>query len=133
MSLSTITRRAAWVRCSSSESASTSTSRKSTPTAALASEGASEALFENKCAGCHANGGNVLAAGKSLRLEDLQRNQVAEINEIYSLVYSGKGKMPGFGKDCAPAGQCPFAARLSDEEVSGLAEYVDQRARDGWN
>ena len=84
-------------------------------------------------AGCHANGGNVLAAGKSLRLEDLQRNQVAEINEIYSLVYSGKGKMPGFGKDCAPAGQCTFAARLSDEEVSGLAEYVDQRARDGWN
>ena len=79
MVLSTITRRAAWVRCSSSESASTSTSRKSTPsaparprgnpidigaklglclclalstpTAALASEGASEALFENKCAG----------------------------------------------------------------------------------
>lgn len=63
----------------------------------------------------------------------MQRNQVAEINEIYSLVYSGKGKMPGFGKDCAPAGQCTFAARLSDEEVSGLAEYVDQRARDGWN
>lgn len=85
-----------------------------------------------RLAGCHANGGNVLAAGKTLRIDDLEKNQVATIGEIYSLVYGGKNKMPGFGKDCKPAGQCTFAARLEDEDVTAVSDYVLQRANEGW-
>ncbi|KXZ54884.1 hypothetical protein GPECTOR_4g956 [Gonium pectorale] len=89
-------------------------------------------LFANKCAGCHMNGGNVLAVGATLFPEDLKRNGVDSSEAIYRIVYSGKGKMPGFGKDCAPKGACTFGPRLSDEEVAGLAAYVQERAAAGW-
>ena len=82
--------------------------------------------------GCHAMGGNVLAAGKTLKIEDLKKNDVATIEEIYQITYYGKNKMPGFGADCKPAGQCTFAARLTDEDISGLSSYIMQKAEDGW-
>ena len=56
----------------------------------------------------------MLAAGKSLQLGDLERNDVATVQDVYALVYAGRNKMPGFGEGCAPKGQCTFAARLSD-------------------
>jgi len=82
--------------------------------------------------GCHSGGGNVLAAGKTLKIDDLRRNDVATIEELYRVVYFGKNKMPGFGADCKPAGQCTFAARLSDDDVSQLAAFVLEKAEDGW-
>lgn len=54
------------------------------------------------CTGCHAGGGNVVQAGASLSTGDLKRNGVADAKALYDLIYSGKGKMPGYGKDCAP-------------------------------
>ncbi|QDZ24362.1 cytochrome c [Chloropicon primus] len=99
---------------------------------AWAGEGG-EALFQNKCVGCHANGGNVLAAGKGLQIQDLERNQVAAIEDVVSITYYGKNKMPGFGEKCAPAGKCTFAARLTDAEVRDVSQYVLQRAQEGWN
>ncbi len=48
------------------------------------------------------NGGNVLAVGATLFAPDLERNGVATPEAVYKIVYGGKGKMPGFGKDCAP-------------------------------
>lgn len=53
-------------------------------------------------AGCHAGGGNVVQGGASLFSEDLRRNGVQDSQAIYDLIYSGKGKMPGYGQDCAP-------------------------------
>ncbi|GLC41560.1 hypothetical protein PLESTB_000702000 [Pleodorina starrii] len=89
-------------------------------------------LFANKCAGCHMNGGNVLAVGATLFPEDLRRNGVDSSEALYRIIYGGKGKMPGFGKDCAPKGACTFGPRLSDEEVTSLAAYVQDRAAAGW-
>lgn len=89
-------------------------------------------LFTNKCAGCHMNGGNVLAVGATLFAPDLERNGVATPEAVYKIVYGGKGKMPGFGKDCAPRGACTFGPRLSDEEVADVSAYVLQRAAEGW-
>lgn len=60
------------------------------------------ANFGFSCAGCHMGGGNVTAPGATLRLEDLQRNGFADGDALYALIYSGRGKMPGFGQDCAP-------------------------------
>lgn len=54
------------------------------------------------CAGCHAGGGNVVQAGATLSTSDLKKNGVADSKAIYDLIYGGTGKMPGYGKDCAP-------------------------------
>jgi cytochrome c6 len=56
----------------------------------------------------------------------------ADPESLYNLIYGGKGRMPGFGVDCAPRGQCTFGARLSDEEVADMAAYVLERAAAGW-
>ena len=52
--------------------------------------------------GCHAGGGNIVQAGASLQTGDLQKNGAASTDAIYKLIYSGKGKMPGYGKECTP-------------------------------
>ncbi|MGL6340496.1 MAG: c-type cytochrome, partial [Waterburya sp.] len=33
-------------------------------------------IFEANCAGCHANGGNIVRRGKNLKLKALQKNKV---------------------------------------------------------
>lgn len=43
-----------------------------------------------------------MQAGASLQTSDLERNGAATSDAIYKLIYSGKGKMPGYGKDCTP-------------------------------
>mmetsp|Transcript_38283 Transcript_38283/g.108228 ORF Transcript_38283/g.108228 Transcript_38283/m.108228 type:complete len:200 (+) Transcript_38283:124-723(+) len=88
--------------------------------------------FASRCAGCHAGGGNVVQAGASLRSGDLKKNGIETPEQIYDLIYKGKGKMPGFGNDCAPRGQCTFTARFSDEEMSDMTTYVIDQAAADW-
>jgi cytochrome c6 len=73
-----------------------------------------------------------VAAGATLFTADLQRNGVGEPDSLYQLIYSGKGKMPGFGKECAPKGKCTFGPRLEDEEITALTQYVLDRAAQEW-
>ncbi|EIE22508.1 hypothetical protein COCSUDRAFT_83465, partial [Coccomyxa subellipsoidea C-169] len=89
--------------------------------------------------GCHVGGGNVVQAGATLREGDLKRNSVATVESIYDLVYSGKGKMPGYGTGCTPKasspalqGKCTFGPRLSDEEIQRLSQYVVDQAAADW-
>jgi hypothetical protein len=49
-------------------------------------------------AGCHANGGNIVQAGKTLFLEDLQRFNVADQQSLYDIIYKGE---PVFLQWCA--------------------------------
>jgi cytochrome c6 len=102
------------------------------PAALAADQAAIAATFALKCAGCHAGGGNVLQAGATLATADLERNGYADADALFALIYSGKGRMPGFGADCAPKGQCTFGPRFSDDEVRGMAEFVLRRAGEGW-
>lgn len=88
--------------------------------------------FSLKCAGCHQNGGNIVKAGATLFTADLEKNGMLDRDALYRLIYYGQQKMPGFGQDCAPKGQCTFAARLSDQEVADMADYVLQRAAENW-
>lgn len=74
----------------------------------------------------------MLVAGATLFPADLAKNGVESPEALYKIIYSGKGKMPGYGLECAPKGACTFAKRLTDEEVKGLADYVLERAADGW-
>ncbi|QCD82876.1 cytochrome c6 [Vigna unguiculata] len=66
-------------------------------------------LFRQACIGCH----------------DAEE-------AIYRVTYYGKGRMPGFGKECMPRGQCTFGARLEDEDIKILAEFVKLQADQGW-
>ncbi|KAK2434328.1 cytochrome c6, chloroplastic [Trifolium repens] len=89
-------------------------------------------LFRQTCIGCHDAGGNIIQPGSTLFTKDLQRNGVDTEEEIYRVTYYGKGRMPGFGKECTPRGQCTFGARLEDEEIKILAEFVKLQADQGW-
>lgn len=69
----------------------------------------------------------------TLQLDDLQKNELINPEDLYNIIYSGRASMPGFGEGCAPRGSCTFGKRLSDEQVKGLAEYVLDQAKNGWN
>lgn len=74
----------------------------------------------------------MLQAGATLFTEDLQKNGVVDQDELYKLIYYGKKKMPGFGTECTPKGQCTFGTRFSDQEVSEMTDYVLARAAANW-
>ncbi|XP_015960206.1 cytochrome c6, chloroplastic isoform X2 [Arachis duranensis] len=89
-------------------------------------------LFQQSCIGCHDAGGNVIQPGATLFTKDLQRNGVDTEEAIYRVTYYGKGRMPGFGKECKPRGQCTFGARLEDQDIKVLAQFVKSQADQGW-
>ncbi|KAK7817069.1 cytochrome c6, chloroplastic [Quercus suber] len=89
-------------------------------------------LFRRACIGCHDAGGNIIQPGATLFTKDLQRNGVDTEEEIYRVTYYGKGRMPGFGENCTPRGQCTFGARLQEEEIKLLAKFVKLQADQGW-
>lgn len=100
------------------------------PLEAQAVEAAS--VFTRSCAGCHAGGGNVIRRDATLQLGDLQKNGLDGPEALYSIIYSGRNSMPGFGQECAPRGACTFGPRLSDEDIQQLAAYVLAQAQAGW-
>ncbi|XP_015063799.1 cytochrome c6, chloroplastic [Solanum pennellii] len=89
-------------------------------------------LFNRACIGCHYEGGNIIQPGATLFLKDLRRNGVDTEEEIYRVTYYGKGRMPGFGQNCTPRGQCTFGPRLQDDEIKLLAEFVKSQADQDW-
>jgi cytochrome c6 len=70
--------------------------------------------------------------GASLTKTDMLRNKVLDVQEVYNIVYSGKGKMYGFGENCSPKGRCTFGTKLTDAQVKDLAEFVVENAEKGW-
>ncbi|MCO5574588.1 hypothetical protein L7F22_028376 [Adiantum nelumboides] len=91
-----------------------------------------QTAFQRACVGCHVGGGNIIQPGATLTSSDLQRNGLSSTDDIYKIIYSGKGRMPGFGELCAPRGQCTFGPRLSDKEIRSLADFVRLQADQGW-
>ncbi|XP_021890053.1 cytochrome c6, chloroplastic isoform X2 [Carica papaya] len=89
-------------------------------------------LFRRACIGCHDAGENVIQPGATLFTNDLQRNGVDTEDKLFRITYYGKGRMPGFGENCTPRGQCTFGPRLQDEEIKLLAQLVKFQADQGW-
>jgi hypothetical protein len=65
-------------------------------------------------------GGNVVQPGATLFPEDLQRNSADSPEALYRIIYSGKGKMPGYGADCAPRVR-PTSATAANSHLMPLA------------
>lgn len=92
----------------------------SSPAAWAADPGNGGRLFEVHCAGCHAQGGNIIRRGKTLKLKALQRNQMDSIEAIAQLVTHGKANMSAY-KD-----------RLTPSEIQDVSAYVWEQAAQGW-
>ena len=78
-------------------------------------------IFQTNCAGCHANGGNIIRRGKNLKTKALKRNHVDNKEAVVSLVTNGKGIMSAYGD------------RLTTEEITAVSQYVLERAAVDWH
>jgi len=76
------------------------------------------------CLGCHAAGGNILDAGKTLSLQDLKKNGMNGKEDVAEVISLGKNKMPGYGEQCVGKLKCTFAKRLTEKEIRDLSEFV---------
>ena len=80
-----------------------------------------ETVFKNVCAGCHVRGGSVVLKGsKSLKLSDLEKRGIADVNSITIIANEGIGFMKGYKN------------KLKDGEDKVLAQWIIQSAEKGW-
>ncbi len=80
-----------------------------------------ETVFRNVCAGCHVRGGSVVLKGsKSLKLSDLEKRGIADVNSITRIANEGIGFMKGYKN------------KLKDGEDKVLAQWIIQNAQKGW-
>ena len=80
-----------------------------------------EKIFKNVCAGCHIRGGSVVLKGsKSLKLSDLEKRGIADIDSIAKIANDGIGFMKGYKN------------KLRDGEDKVLAQWIIQNAEKGW-
>ena len=80
-----------------------------------------ETIFRNVCAGCHVKGGSVVLKGsKSLKLSDLEKRGIADVNSIKIIANDGIGFMKGYKN------------KLKDGEDKVLAQWIIQNAEKGW-
>lgn len=77
-----------------------------------------ETIFRNLCAGCNVRGGSVILKGsKSLKLADLEKRGIANVNAIAKIANEGIGYMKG------------YKHKLKDEEDKILAQWIFQNAK----
>ena len=80
-----------------------------------------ETVFKNVCAGCHVRGGSVVLKGsKSLKLSDLEKRGIADVNSIAKIANDGIGFMKGYKN------------KLKNGEDKVLAQWIIQNAEKGW-
>ena len=78
-------------------------------------------IFRNVCAGCHVKGGAVVLKGyKSLKLSDLEKKGIADVNSIAEIANEGIGFMKGYKN------------KLKDGEDKVLAQWIIQNAENDW-
>ncbi|MGD1716051.1 c-type cytochrome [Dapis sp. BLCC M172] len=78
-------------------------------------------LFQIHCAGCHANGGNIVRRWKNLKIRTLKKNKLDSVEAIASLVKNGKNNMSS------------YQDRLTPAEIETVSAYVLQQAENGWH
>jgi cytochrome c6 len=79
-----------------------------------------ELLFQQHCAGCHVNGGNIIRRGKTLKLAALERQGLASEQAIAEIAAEGRGQMSGYG------------AVLGEQGSQEVAAWVWQQALANW-
>ena len=78
-------------------------------------------IFRNVCAGCHVKGGSVVLKGyKSLKLSDLEKKGIADVNSIVEIANEGIGYMKG------------YKHKLKEGEDKILSQWIILNAEKGW-
>ena len=77
-------------------------------------------LFEQHCAGCHINGGNIIRRGKNLKLKTLERDDIATVEAIAAIAREGRGQMSG------------YAEVLGTDGDQLVAEWILLQAQKAW-
>ena len=77
-------------------------------------------LFEQHCAGCHINGGNIVRRGKNLKLKTLERDEIATVTAIAAIAREGRGQMSG------------YADVLGTDGDQLVAEWILIQAQNAW-
>jgi cytochrome c6 len=78
-------------------------------------------VFNTNCAGCHANGGNIVRRNKTLKLKALTKFGMDSSTAIADIVANGKNNMSAYKE------------RLSNREIEDVATYVLNQAEMGWH
>lgn len=91
-----------------------------TPPAIAADLANGAKVFSANCAACHAGGGNIVNAARTLKKADLEAAGMASIAAIQTQVTNGKAAMPS------------FQGRLTTEQIADVAAYVLDQAEKGW-
>ncbi|MFM7266326.1 MAG: c-type cytochrome [Cyanobium sp.] len=86
--------------------------------AAVQSEGAR--LFDQTCAGCHPNGGNIIRRDRSLRESALRRQGIDGAAAVAHIAAAGIGRMDG------------YAAALGEGGAERVGTWVWQQALADW-
>lgn len=87
---------------------------------ALADAAAGAKVFSANCAACHAGGGNVVVAKKTLKKEALEKYGMNSEEAIIKQVTNGKNAMPA------------FKGRLNAQQIESVAAYVLDKSAKGW-
>ena len=78
-------------------------------------------IFRNVCAGCHIRGGSVVLFGsKSLKLSDLEKRGIGDVDSIANIANEGIGFMKG------------YKHKLKNDEDKILANWIIQQAANDW-
>lgn len=77
-------------------------------------------IFNANCAGCHANGGNIVRRNKTLKLKALEKFGMDSVDAIADIVANGKNNMSAYKE------------RLSTQEIEDVAAYVLAQAKSNW-
>ena len=78
-------------------------------------------IFRNVCAGCHIRGGSVVLLGsKSLKLSDLEKRGIGDVDSIANVANEGIGFMKG------------YKHKLKNDEDKILAKWIIQQAENDW-
>jgi len=83
------------------------------------SAGANE-VFDQNCAACHKDGGNIMNPNKTLSKESLEQSGMNSVDAVKQRVSEGKAPMPA------------FKGTLTDAQIDEVSAFVIEKANSGW-
>ncbi len=79
-----------------------------------------QVLFNENCAGCHINGGNIIRRNRTLKLSDLKRRGLDNPEAIARIAKEGIGTMSGYEE------------YLGEDGAKLVAEWIWNQAQNAW-
>ena len=82
-------------------------------------------IFTTNCAACHAGGGNIIKAERTLQESDLKAHLPNYLGGHETAIVA----QVTYGRNAMPA----FVDVLSESEIADVAAYVEEQSAKGWS